>query len=126
MKGRKFATSSRKVVPILIGEQGYVIQEMTGSDRSEYLNKMSENRLKIDVGDKTETRIQRLGDLELDILLPCLYYAEVKEVGDEFEIVKVLDRVPASIIADMPASLVVELSKEAREVNGLGGKAGNG
>jgi len=126
MKGRKFATSSRKVVPILVGEQGYVIQEMTGSDRSEYLNKMSENRLKIDVGDKAETRIQRLGDLELDILLPCLYYAEVKESGDEFEIVKVLDRVPASVIAEMPASLVVELSKEAREVNGLGGKAGNG
>jgi hypothetical protein len=34
--------------------------------------------------------------------------------------------VPANVITDMPASLVVELSKEAREVNGLGGKAGNG
>jgi hypothetical protein len=125
MKGRKFATSSRKVVPVLIGDQGYVIQEMTGSDRSEYLNKMSENRLRIDVGDKTETRIQRLGDLELDILLPCLYYAEVKESRGEFEIVKVLDRVPAEVITQLPASIVVELSKEAREVNGLGGNKGN-
>jgi hypothetical protein len=125
MKGRKFATSSRKVVPILIGEQGYVIQEMTGSDRSEFLNKMSENRLRIDVGNNTETRIQRLGDLELDILLPCLYYAEVQEFEEHYKILKILDQVPPEVIAQLPASIVVELAKEAREVNGLGGKAGN-
>ena len=127
MKGKKFASTSRKIMPFVVGEEGYVLQEMTGADRSEYLNKMSANRLKIQVGDKTETSIKRLGDLELDILEPCMYYAQLKEVGEsDFDIVKIEGRVPLDVINNFPASIVVELISSARELNNLGGEKGNG
>lgn len=127
MKGKKFGSSSRKIVPIMIEGTGYVVQEMTGIDRVNYLNKMSANRLKIQVGDRTETRIQRLGDLELDILEPCLYYANLKEVGeDEFDIIKIEGRVPLDTINNFPASLIVDLVAEARNINNIGGEKGNG
>lgn len=89
--------------------------ELTGADRDKYLNTLPGR-----TGAKSG-RISNFSDMQLDLILRCLFYATHEKDADTLKVtvVTVSDKYPAAKIRKLPARVQMSLFTRIQKMSGL-------